>query len=289
MFTIESSRLKVTIQAKGAELFSIFHQEHQVEYLWNADKAYWAKRSPVLFPIVGTLKNNTYFYKGKPYHLSRHGFARDRDFEVTAQSTHSLTFTISSDEDTLKVYPFPFQFSLIYTVKEEELSVTYSVHNKGSEDLYFSAGGHPAFKVPLTDGATYEDYELLFDKIENAGRWPINKEGLIEKEPVPFFNDTAHLPLSKELFKNDALVFKHLKSGSVQLQSKKAAHGLRFDFSRFPYLGLWAAPGADFVCIEPWCGIADSVESNQQLQDKEGIIPLGAGETFEATWTVQFY
>lgn len=289
MYNIENHILKVTIAAKGAELQHIHHKEHNLEYLWSADPAYWAKKSPVLFPIVGTLKNNTFLYHNQPYHLSRHGFARDQTFEVTHQTADSITFTIESNTETIHVYPFLFQFSITYKLTYNTLAVTYTVYNKGEEKMYFSVGGHPAFKVPLTENTTYTDYTLKFNQPENAGRWPISKEGLIENTPLPLLNNTTELPLTKELFSKDALVFKHLNSTEVQLLSGKTPHGLTFSFSGFPYLGLWAAPNADFVCIEPWCGIADAVDATGILKEKEGIETAEPGATVEKTWQVQFF
>jgi galactose mutarotase-like enzyme len=289
MFVIENDTLKVSIQEKGAELKSVFHKVDGLEYMWEADPAYWAKTSPVLFPIVGALKNNRYEYGGNSYSLSRHGFARDRVFKVVEQQNHSITFSFESDAETLKVYPFPFIFSITYTLHNDELSVMYGVLSRGSETMYFSVGGHPAFKVPLVEGTSYEDYYLKFEKEETTGRWPISKDGLIEKTPVPLLNQASVLPLTKELFSKDAVVLKHLKSNWVELSGDKTKHGLRFTFAGFPFLGLWAAPGADFLCIEPWCGIADSVDSDQQLTHKEGIIQLPQAGEYKVQWKVRFY
>lgn len=289
MFLIENDHLQVTIDSKGAELKRVFHKRHAIDYMWNADPAYWAKTSPVLFPIVGALKDNVYHYNKRTYTLPRHGFAREKDFKVTAQQSHSITFSIESDADTLVVYPFHFTFSITYTLNADELSVTYIINNTQNEIMFFSVGGHPAFKIPLIEGTAYEDYKLIFEKDETADRWPISKDGLIEKTSEPMLDGTTTLPLKKDLFYEDAVVFKHLQSRFVQVASDKTPHGLRFSLSGFPYLGLWASPGADFLCIEPWCGIADSVDSNQQLPNKEGILQLQPAETFEVQWSVQFY
>lgn len=289
MFQIENDRLKITIDPKGAELKSVIRKDLNLEYMWSGDPAYWAKTSPVLFPIVGTLKENTYYYKGQAYQLSRHGFAREQVFNVTEQKENSVTFTIQNNEDTLTVYPFSFFFSIVYTLTGDELTVEYRVQNYGVDALFFSVGGHPAFKVPLAEGTRYDDYRLVFEVEEDAGRWPISKDGLIEKTPQPLLLQSRVLPLTKELFSKDALVFKGLKSQWVELSSDKTPHGLRFSIAGFPFLGLWAAPGANFVCIEPWCGIADSVDSNGLLPDKEGILQLQPGEEFRRGWNVRFY
>lgn len=289
MFSIENQQLRISIHPKGAELQSIYHKGHQTEYMWSGDPAIWGKHSPLLFPIVGTLKANTYYYQAKPYTLSRHGFARDREFAVEAQDAGSITFLLKSDAETKKNYPFEFELRVIYRLKPEGFSTTYHVTNPASNPLYFSVGGHPAFRLPLAPGTGYPDYYLEFDKVENAPRWPISRDGLIETQPQPLLENTATLPLKKELFAKDALVFKHPASSGVAIRSAKTQRGLKMDFPDFPFLGIWAAPNADFVCIEPWCGIADPVDSNQQYAEKEGIQRLEGGQKFERTWTLEVF
>lgn len=289
MYTIENEALKVAVRTKGAELDSIYNKQAQLEYLWSGDAAFWGKKSPILFPIVGTLKNDAYFFKGKEYKLSRHGFARDMEFTVSRQETDSITLTLKSNEDTLQKFPFTFRFDIIYSIKDNSLVVAYHIVNMGEDEMYFSVGAHPAFKVPLAAGASYEDYSLVFNKVEDAPRWPISKDGLIEEKPQPFLEHTNTLLLRKELFFKDALVFKHLQSDKITLQSKADAHGWSVSFPGFPYMGIWAAKNADFVCIEPWCGIADGVNSDQQPEHKEGIERLPAGARFTRAWTLEVW
>lgn len=287
MITIENETLKVEINPKGAELTSLYHKMHQQEYMWSGDPAFWGKHSPVLFPVVGTLKNNTYVYKGHTYQLGRHGFARDKQFVVDKQLPDTVSFLLKHTEETLQVFPFAFDLYIRYTLAGNALAVSYDVINTGKEDMYFSVGGHPAFKVPLTTDTTYEDYILEFNQSETAPRWPISPDGLIEITSLPLLKQSDRLPLAKALFQQDAIVLKELHSTKVTLRSDKTARGLQFDFPGFPFLGIWAAKNADFVCIEPWCGIADSVDTDQQLENKEGINKLMAGERFTRTWTVE--
>lgn len=290
MFTIEDQQLRIDIHPKGAELQSIFHKGYQTEYMWSGDPAFWGKHSPLLFPIVGTLKDNTYYYEDKPYQLPRHGFARDREFSVETQTADAITFLLRSDAESLKVFPFAFELRVGYRVDAGTLTTTYHLTNPATTVLYFSVGGHPAFKVPLVSGTVYSDYYLEFSApAETAGRWPISKDGLIGLEPVPLLNDTRRLPLTRELFAKDALVFKRLRSLGVKLKSDRTERGLAMEFPGFPFLGIWAAPGADFVCLEPWCGIADPVDSNQQLTDKEGINKLDGGGTWQRSWTLKVF
>ena len=289
MFTIENQQIKAVINAKGAELTQLFHKEHELNYLWKGDPAFWGKHSPVLFPIVGTLKNNTYFYNDQSYQLPRHGFARDKQFAVAEQTDDTITFLLRSDAETFTIFPFVFEFRIRYTLFENSLAVAYEVVNAGNEEMYFSVGAHPAFALPLTPGTTYTDYYLQFDQTETAPRWPISPDGLIEQTPMPLLKNTNRLNLSKDLFQKDALVLKGMTSTIVTLGSNKTPRGFRFDYPGFPFLGIWAAKNADFVCIEPWCGIADNVATNQHLPEKEGINKLEAGALFTRTWTVTLF
>lgn len=285
---LKNDKLRVVVAEKGAELQNIVRTDLGQEYLWHAGPE-WAKKSPVLFPIVGTLKNNSYTYKGKQYTLGRHGFARDKVFALTAQTDHQLTFTLKDSEDTLKVYPFHFTFQVVYTLLDTGLKVTYAVENTGKDTMYFSVGAHPAFKVPLTEGTGYEDYYLAFNEEENDGVWPLSPEGLIEVTPEPFLVKTHKLSLKHSLFYNDALVFKTLASNMIELKSDKSPRGLKLQYDGFPYMGIWAAKDADFVCIEPWNGIADSVNASGEIAGKEGIHILEPGKHFERSWTVTVY
>ena len=283
MIQLESADICVSIKEMGAELCSVFHKNSGKEFMWKGDPAYWGKHSPVLFPIVGALKENTYYYKNQPYILPRHGFARERVFAVLNQSERKVTLLLKEDETSLKIYPFPFELRITYSLENNCLQVRYQVKNTGGGLMYFSLGAHPAFAVPF-DGGNYGDYFLEFEKTENAPRWPISADGLIEEQPVGFFHDENRLKLTKELFMGDALVFKGLKSGRISVMSVHSDAHLDFEFRQFPYFGIWAAKQANFVCLEPWCGIADSVHTDQQLVHKEGINKLDPGTIFEREW-----
>lgn len=289
MYFLSTNIITIQVSARGAELQSIYHKQNELEYLWSGDPNYWGKKSPVLFPIVGELKHKTYTYKGEQYKLNRHGFARDMEFEVTDSAEDFLTFSIKSNEKTLAVYPFPFAFSVKYTVVENIVQISYIVENAGGETMFFSVGGHPAFKVPIAEGTMYDDYQLVFNEQETAGRWPLSSEGLIETESAPLLENENVLPLKKELFAADAIVLKGLKSTSVSIESPKTPYCLKVGFDGFPYLGIWSMKGADFVCIEPWCGIADSVNVSGKLEEKEGIKSLEAGGVFVASFSLQVF
>jgi len=289
MFILENEVLRVEVASKGAELQSIVNTVLGIEYLWNGNPAFWVKRSPVLFPIVGALKNNSYTYQGKSYQLPRHGFARDMEFEVDKQSQKEITLLLRSNTETKKNYPFDFEFRIRYLLQGDELSTEYMVTNTGSGILFFSVGGHPAFRLPLTADTQFSDYYLRFEETENLSRWPISKDGLIENQPIPVLEDTNRLKLQKSLFYQDALVFKYPASSEISLVSGKTNHGIQFQMGEFPFLGIWSARDADFICLEPWCGIADSVNSNQQLEQKEGMEKMAPGKMFSRQWRVKVY
>lgn len=286
---LQNDQIEIIVKQKGAELCNIKNKVTGLQYMWSGDAAVWGKTSPILFPIVGTLKENVFYYNGHKYVLPRHGFARDRVFEIIEQSEDKAVFALRSDDVSKSVYPFDFELRVIYTLHEAMLHVTYTVANSGEQEMLFSLGAHPAFKVPIVDESKYEDYFLAFNETETASRWPIDKAGLIMNQPAALLVNTNKLPLSKTLFDNDALVLKNLRSNKVSLRSTTNSHGLDFYFDGFPYLGIWAAKNADFVCIEPWCGIADGVDHNQQLDRKEGIEKLGSGKSWSRTWKASFF
>ncbi len=211
------------------------------------------------------------------------------EFSVTSRAGNNATFTLTSDETTLRVFPFPFLLDVIYSLELTTLHVKYKVKNPGNDNMYFSIGAHPAFRVPLEKKMDYHDYYFEFEQTEDAYRWLISNQGLIEPVTVPFLINTNILPITKDLFRNDALVFKYLNSHKVKLKSNRSKHGVEVSYPGFPFLGLWAAPGADFVCIEPWCGIADNSSSKQEFINKEGINLLTPSQIFERTWSVRLF
>lgn len=283
MIILENESLRASIAPKGAELQSLINKKTSLEYMWGGDPV-WPKYSPVLFPIVGGLKNETYYYRDKAYQLPRHGFARDKIFTAEKISDSEAVFTLTEDEQTLMVYPFAFTLKLRYQLNDNALSCTYEVYNSGKEDLLFSVGAHPAFAVPLTAATNYNDYYLEFNTTEQLQHWKL-QDGLIGSPgPLPTTGDK--LILEKALFYDDAIVLKKMQSNIITIASNKHAHGLHFKFNDFPFFGIWAAKDASFVCLEPWCGIADSILHNQQLENKEGIQHLPPGAPWQRTWSV---
>ena len=287
MLKIENDILIVTSKPSGAELCSIYNKQTKLEYLWQAGLA-WPKHAPVLFPIVGQLKNNSYVHEGKTYSMDRHGFARTMTFLTTDHRPEEIEYSLMYDEETMNVFPFQFELLINYEVIDATLNILYTVINHGQANMYFSIGAHPAFKVPLTIEENYDDYYLRFSKTENTERWLLNN-GLLDNSTAPFLVNKNDLQLTKSIFYDDALVFKNLKSDNISILSKKSEHGLKFQFEGYPYFGIWAAKDADFICLEPWHGIADHLTATQQLKEKEGIQLLEPGVEFNCSYSISCF
>ncbi|KAA5549465.1 aldose 1-epimerase family protein [Adhaeribacter rhizoryzae] len=286
---LENDNYKVGVKTAGAELSSFRNKQTNLEYIWQADPQIWPRHAPVLFPVVGKLPGGKFSYGGKTYELSQHGFARDLDFTLVSQSGKELIFELKDSEQTKAVYPFPFRLQIIYRLEGNALETTYAVQNPAEADLYFSIGAHPAFNCPLLPGEFFADYYLEFDQPENQAHYLLEL-GLLNGKTEPLLKNEIKLPLSYDLFLHDALVFKNLASEKIELKNLKHHHGLSFEFKGFPYFGIWTKqPGAGFICLEPWHGIASSVGDNGELTQKEGIKKLAAGEAFSCAYTIRVH
>ena len=289
MYTLENNKLKIAVKKTGAELCQITSIKNKTAFMWHADPEIWGSYAPNLFPIIGALKNDTYTFENQQYSLPKHGFIRNNDAIVLHnKTTNSLTFKLISDDDLLKKYPFKFAFYITYKLTDNHIEVIHTVKNTDTKTMYFSIGGHPAFKCPVYEGEHYNDYILEFEHPENSRTHVINMEnGLISNKTKPVFNNSNGIQLTHDLFNEDALIFKDLKSKKVTLKSKSHGSILTVSYQDFPYLGIWAKPNGDYICIEPWLGIADNEDTNQDLKTKEGILTLSATKTFIASYSIE--
>lgn len=277
--TISNSTLSASINHSGAELFSLKDNQNK-EYIWEGNPDFWGKHSPILFPIVGTLKNNTYTIDGKEYQLPRHGFARDMEFKLINKTENSTVFSLESNEETLKKYPFEFELQLIYTLEETSLNIDYKVINKAKSKIPFSIGAHPAIALPQS----FEKYSFSFEKEETLKYYLLENDLISNKTKVLETSDNL-VPLNYKLFENDALIFKTLESKSLTILENSKPY-LKVDFEDFPSLGIWTKENAPFICIEPWLGYSDTAENSGDLFEKEGIVILDANQTFQSKFSI---
>lgn len=288
MIKLENDSMLIEIKEAGAELTKIYNKQTRLDYLWNADAAFWGRHAPILFPTVGRLVDDTYFVDGEAFHLPQHGFARDREFKVIELLRDKCVLELSADEKSSLVYPYAFHLTVSYTLLEDGVHVEYQVENTDEKRIYFSIGAHPAFNLPLVEGTEFDDYYLDFhakeelESLQLEGPYRSGKLKRVTEE------ETAELPINYELFANDALIFEGLKENKIAIRSKKHAHFIQVDFPNFPFVGIWTAgEGTPFLCIEPWYGIADGVGSPVELRDKAGIEQLEPEAIFTANYTIQ--
>ncbi|WP_130734547.1 aldose 1-epimerase family protein [Flavobacterium sp. J27] len=279
--TIKNKTISASIATKGAELLTLSKDEKN--YIWEVDTLYWNKTSPVLFPIVGRLKNDSYTYNNKVYTLSRHGFARDNTFSIVHQKEDEVVFSFTHNEETLKRYPFQFELQIGYLVTDIGLKVNYKVYNSNPFDLPFSIGAHPAFALPYP----IEEYDLQFNIEENLESHVLENDVFSGKtKTIP--SEKGNISLHYELFKEDALVFKNIKSSEVTLLHQKKTV-LKMNYKEFPYLGIWTKENAPFLCIEPWYGHADTINTNGNLITKAGIQLIKPNSKFECSFVIELY
>ena len=280
--TLENGILKITVAERGAELKSITSLKDGTEYLFDGDPTWWKYSSPVLFPIVGKLVNNKYRAEGKEFTLPGHGFGRTSDFWLNDATDDTLTFALESNAATLKVYPYKFRLEISFKLIGNEIKAFWKVANIDDQEIYFSIGAHPALSCPIAYRENFEDCYLKFNMPEKSSRIVLSASGTLSHERIPTLDGTE-LPLTYDLFKGDAIVFDDLKSDEVSICSRKSSKSITVRAKNFPYWGFWtpAQGGAPFICIEPWHGHADYEDFTGELKDKEGIIKLAVGATFE--------
>lgn len=287
LHTLQSGALRVIISDAGAEIVQIEDILTGRNYLWHGDSAYWGRRSPILFPIVGGLKNKTYKYAGREYPMSQHGFARDREFQMTEHNVDTIWFELKADEESLKVYPFRFRLEIGYRLEGRKITVMWRVANEDKKTMFFSIGGHPAFMCPIDGEGKQTDYYLLFDNKEPLSYGKLSVNGLLETEGHTLDIGGGCMPITEHMFDEDALVIEGGQAHQVALAGpdKKPYLTVKFDA---PLFGLWspAKKHAPFVCIEPWYGRCDRESFAGMLADREYGNELRPGKIFETEYTI---
>ena len=286
-YILENSNLKITTRSYGGEITAIESKTDGTQYLWDGNPEYWKYHAPILFPIVGKVNNSKYRVEGKVYELPQHGLARTSEFNMIDKKDNEVTFELKSSEETLKVYPYKFSLKSNYSLENNTVKVTYTVENIDDKTIYFSIGSHPAFMCPIDNNDKLNDCYIEFENQENSKRAALNEQGYLTHIKEECLENTNSLGLSKELFKDDALIFNDLKSNSMAIKSKNNNKSLKVDFSEFPWMGIWSPKdGAPFVCIEPWYGRCDREHYTGQYADKEWMQHLAPGADFSASYKI---
>ena len=294
--SISNGSLTASIDTMGAQLMSLLKGES--EYLWQGDANWWPRRAPILFPIVGVLKDGKAESAEGTISLARHGLARLNQFEVVEKSDSSVTLQLKSTEETRKAYPYDFELKLIFSVAGDTLTQTYEVTNPANIVLPFTLGAHPAFNIPVpgVEAASLDQYSLLFTRSWTSFGPSITDEGLCDyATPQKLIVDSDTLPLSWELIDREkTITLEDVPDRRITLapnaEASSKAHGIQMDFEGFDYLGIWsAAPGCPFVALEPWCGIADTVDTDGIFEHKPGIICLDPEQSIAKTMNIRVF
>lgn len=279
-YTLSNNKISISVKQYGAELSSLKSEDSKIEYLWQGNPDVWYGQSPILFPIVGTLLNNKCRIDGKEYEMFRHGIARKRDFELKEQSKNHITLTQKWNDETLQRYPYKYIFDIEYKLDEKKLTVTHTVKNADNKTMYFSIGAHPGFNCKISDRLSFAEPETLVCE-------KIDKDSILDGKYYPTLSNEKDIVITENIFDGDALILSGMKSDTVYLKSDFRTQYIKFNFGKAPVLGIWAKPGAEYVCIEPWYGINDSREVKNDFSEKRLIQKLEPGEEFIFPWSAE--
>ncbi len=292
-FVIDNGRFRAEIAQLGAELKSLVDLSTGQEYMWQADPFWWKGSAPILFPIVGGLKGETYTYEGREYRLPQHGFARSREFGVVGSEQDAVELELAAGNETLAQYPFDFALRVGFFLELGGLTVRYRVTNRGSGSMYFSIGSHPAFNVPFraappgTAGAL-ENYYILFEREENLERYFFKDGTIVPGKTAEILDSSRTLTLSRNLFDSGPVIFKNPSSREFTIANSRNPRAIRVATDGVPFVAIWSKPGgAPFVCIEPWHGLPDAGDASGNLIEKEGIISLPPHDSFSTGYRIE--
>lgn len=285
LIQLRYGRSTAQIDRTGAQIVS-FKGDDGREVLWSGDPEVWGSHAPVLFPVCGSVRNDTITIEGQPYPMTKHGFVRRAEFTIAKQGDDFVELILTPTDDTRRMYPFDFVFHVTYTLVENGYTTTFLVENKSDRVMPFCVGGHPAFSVPMEDGAAFTDYQIEFADVEDGLLAQAPSGKLIESYGhLPEFRNARILPLSHELFSHDALIFDGVRSRSVRLVHRISGKGLRFSYPKMEVLAIWSKPTdkANYVCLEPWHGLPGKETESDRFEDKAYVTLLNPGSCYK-TW-----
>lgn len=278
--------ITIEVNSNGAELKSLVSDG--IDYIWCSDPKYWNRSAPVLFPVIGKLKDLETYIDGKLYHMSQHGFLRDQEFEFKEEEDNVITYQSKFNEETLKMYPYKYQAQIIYTLLDNGVKTEFVIKNIDNKEIMFNIGGHPAFNCPLYEGEDFDDYSIHFEEKEVVNSPLIMKDATLDFNTIVLhYPSLTNLLLKKEIFYIDTIMIRDVKSRTVSLLNKNG-QGVKFSFENFSTLCVWTPHNdAPFVCIEPWQGYNDLVDSDKQYAHKADLVHLKPNEEYRCSYTIE--
>lgn len=279
---IENDKLIVGVKEFGCEIASIKSKTTNYEFMWQGNPDIWGGQAPILFPIVGRLIDDKYTLDGKEYEMPKHGFARKMPWEFIGTNDNSMSFRLSDTAETRESYPFEFDLVVTYTLEGTTLKVSHDIKNNGDKTMYFSIGAHPAFNCTIGDVLLFDNNETLYtEKIDLVKSLRLPDKTLV-------LDNEKDIVVTKDVFNEDALILSDIKSDNITLNLSEGNKKIIFNLGAAPYLGIWAKPGAPYVCIEPWYGVNDSQEKKDDFSQKDAINSVESGKVFNFTWKAEF-
>ena len=288
MQTLKNEMLTIQVSEHGAELQSIRKDDY--EYLWQGNPEYWGRRSPVLFPIVGSVWEKCFRVDGKVYEMGQHGFARDMDFELVSAADTEVWYRLESSEKTLSAYPWPFVLEIGYRLEGSSVEVLWKVTNPGETEMYFQIGAHPAFNYPGYDPDAVDRGVVAFDRNDNLQRSGFKGKGCVDPQarfPIPL-SDDGMLRLKRDTFDDiDTLMLENDQVHKVVFLKNDSSPYLTVTFDA-PVVAIWSPPkrNAPFFCIEPWYGRCDRADFTGEFKDRDWVNALTPGAIFSASYTI---
>lgn len=286
MKQINNKNITIKVNEKGAELKSFNCNDK--EYIWYSDPKFWSRSAPFLFPIVGSIKDKKTKINGKEYYLSQHGFLRDQMFTLVDEKNNYLKFENTYDENTLKLYPFKYKATIEYEIDNNSVKTTITITNIGDDVMPFNIGGHPAFNVPLYDNENFNDYKIVFTNEETFSSPKVCEGGLLDfNTPVYSLTNAKEIKLEKDIFTIDTILIPNVKSKTIKLVNKDNK-GVEFTYDNFTTLAIWTPYNeAPFICLEPWKGYNDKVDTNGDYLTKDELVYLNKNESFVCSYKIK--
>jgi galactose mutarotase-like enzyme len=280
LIEIQNQYWKATVDTFGGELISLKDRKG-IDYLWGGDEKYWVGRSPHLFPIIGTLKENRTRIYDKYYSMNKHGFARNSEFKVCEKTDQRITLVLKDNKNTQEVYPFRFSFYITHTFIEKGFTTNYKIVNEDDKPMFFNLGGHVGVRCPVLPKESFEEYEIVFDqKMTKSAYFPPDDNPIGESMLVCILSNSDTLPLSYRLFEKGALIIDQVDSHKLQLRHRENGTGISFVYEGFPVLALWTfgIKKAPYLCLEPWHGLPAMDYDTIEFKEKPYIITLNPKE-----------
>ena len=289
LYSIENEFVKASFSTKGAELCSMILKSDNSEYVWQAEPKVWARHAPLLFPIIGRLKDGEYTFDGKTYKSTQHGFGRDSEFEVFSKEENAITFVLNPNELSAQMYPFAFELQICYVLDGTTLKKTHTFINKDDKALYYEVGGHDGYNICLEEGEVMSDYYLDFGELDAIHPLCLDENVLILKDTYTIPLQDGKLKVNMELFKQDALMIHNIPVHTISLKSTKSDRMIKIDFDDFKTIGIWTKYmdfDTNYICLEPWSTLPDCAYLGKEIEEKIDIRKVEAGQSDVLSFSV---